>query len=189
VRGVVMAGGECSRMGREKALLKYGDKSLIEYSLEALAGIEGQPLVISNNESIMDCLGDVEVIPDFFLGRGPLGGLYTALEHCRDDIVAVACDAPLLERKTVDRLVAERGAADIAVYTNEGQLYPFPGIYSIALLPDIESRLEGAGRDLSLQDLIRAHERVSYIEITEGVETLVGINTPEDYRRVTGLEI
>ena len=138
---------------REKALLKYGDKTLIEYSLEAIAGIEGVPLVISNNESVLGSLGGVELIPDFFLGRGPLGGIYTALEHCRDDIITVACDAPLLERKTVDRLVRERGSADIAVYTNEGQLYPFPGIYSIALLPDIESRLEGAGRDLSLQDL------------------------------------
>jgi len=177
-------------MGREKALMKYKGKTLIEYGIEAVSGIEGKPLVVSNNDEVRDFLsGVVEVIPDFLLGRGPLGGIYTAMEHTKDDIVIVACDTPLLKKETVNFLVREWGNADITVYTNEGKIYPFPGIYSISLIKDIEKRLEGAGRELSLQDFIRSTRQVKYIEITEGVDTLIGINTPEDYRRITGREI
>jgi len=189
VRGVVLAGGESSRMGREKALMKYNDRTLIEYSLESISGIEGKPLIISNNREVGNFLEGIEVIPDFLLGRGPLGGIYTALEHTKDDIVIVACDTPLLKKETVERLVTEWGNADISVYMNEGKIYPFPGIYSISLIKSVEKRLEGAGRELSLQDFIRNTRDVKYIEITEDVDTLSGINTPKDYRRVTGHDL
>lgn len=189
MRGVVLAGGESSRMGREKALMKYNDRTLIEYSLESISGIEGKPLIISNNREVADFLEGIEVIPDFLLGRGPLGGIYTAFKHTKDDIVIVACDTPLLKKETVERLVTEWGNADISVYMNEGKIYPFPGIYSISLVKAVEKRLEGAGRELSLQDFIRSTRDVKYIEITENVDTLSGINTPEDYRRVTGHEL
>ena len=189
MRGVVLAGGESSRMGREKALIRYEDKTLIEYSLEAISVVEGKPLVISNNPDVSDFLKDVEVVPDFLLGRGPLGGIHTAFEHTKDDIVIIACDTPLLKKETVEVLISEWGNADISVYTNEGAIYPFPGIYSISLIKSVEKRLEGAGRDLSLQDFIRSTENVKYIEITDDAHTLSGINTPEDYRRVTGHDI
>lgn len=189
VRGVVLAGGESSRMGREKALVAYNGKKLIEYSLESISGIEGRPLVVSNNNEVVSFLADVEVIPDFLLGRGPLGGIFTALEHCKDDIIIVACDTPLLKKETVEMLVTEWGNADITVYTNEGKIYPFPGIYSISLIKSLEKRLEGAGRDLSMQDFIRNTGNVKYIEITDEVSTLNGINTPDDYRKITGHEL
>jgi molybdopterin-guanine dinucleotide biosynthesis protein A len=173
-------------MGREKALMKYNDKTLIEYSLDVIADIEGEPLVVSNNREVQKFLKDIEVIPDLLVGRGPLGGIYTALEYTRDDILIVACDTPLLDQETIAMLTKEWGAADIAVYTHEGKIYPFPGIYSLSLIKDVEKRLEGAGKDLSLQDFIRSTANVKYIEKEEGVETLIGINTPEDYRKVTG---
>lgn len=189
MRAVVIAGGESSRMGREKALMQYLDRALIEYSLDAVAGLGDPPLVVSNNPEVRNYLRDIEVIPDFLLGRGPLGGIHAALEHTRSDIIIVACDAPLLVNNVVTRLVKARGEADIAVYVSEGKIYPFPGVYGLALLPSIEKRLEGAGRELSLQDMIRSTPAVRYVEIEDGVDALVGINTPDDYKRITGRDL
>lgn len=175
-------------MGREKALIKFKDKTLIEYSLEAVAGM-GAPLVVSNNEAVLDFLGCIEVIPDFLPGRGPMGGIHAAMKHTGDDIFVVACDTPLLDRKTLEYLADKRGKNLVAVYRHEGKVFPFPGYFSHKLLADVERRLEGAGRELAIQDLISGADKVAFVDITRGVESLIGINTPAEYRRITGMDL
>ena len=189
MRGVVLAGGKSERMGRDKVLMEYEGKTLVEYSLDAISILDDNPLVISNSREVASFLKDVEVVPDLLMGRGPLGGIHTALRTAEDDIFVVACDTPLLSKETVKNLADKKGYAQIAVYISDGKLFPIPAFYGLSLIDVIETRLEGAGQDLSLQDLIRSTEKTAYIEIEENVETLIGINTPEDYRRVTGHDV
>lgn len=186
MRAVVLAGGKSERMGCEKALMEYDGKTMVEYSLEAVSVIPGDPLVISNNPEVSDFLKGVEVVPDCLIGRGPLGGIHAGLEYTKDDIFIVACDTPFLSKDTIDILFNSAGKSEITVYIHEGKIFPMPGFYSYSLIETIEKRLEGAGRDLSLQDLVRSCSNVNYVDIEEEVETLVGINTPEDYNRATG---
>ena len=190
VRGVVLAGGESSRMGREKGLMIYQGMTLIEYALAVIPPAQGKPLIISNNSEVVEHFSDIEVIPDCLIGRGPLGGIHTALRHTQDNVIIIPCDAPLLPREYILALERESADVDICVYCCEDKIYPLPGFYSLNLLPDIESRMEGAGRELLLQDMIRSTQRVRYLELEADESRLfIGINTPEDYRRVTGHDI
>lgn len=116
---VVQAGGESTRMGENKALKPFLGRPLIQRVIERLAPVADELLVTTNQPDAFSFL-DLPLFPDLKPGRGPLGGLYTALVSARYLTVAVvACDMPfvsapllvaaagLLVQEDVDVVVAE----------------------------------------------------------------------------------
>ncbi|MCX8063463.1 MAG: NTP transferase domain-containing protein, partial [Anaerolineales bacterium] len=74
---VVQAGGESRRMGKDKALLPFLGKPLIQRILERLIPVVDEALVTTNHPERYGFL-NVPLVGDVFPGRGALGGLYTA---------------------------------------------------------------------------------------------------------------
>jgi molybdopterin-guanine dinucleotide biosynthesis protein A len=73
-------------MGRDKALLEWGNVSLLEYMSQLLSTVTGKVQIIGRGE-----------FPDRIPEKGPLGGILTALETTdRDRNLFVAVDLPLL---------------------------------------------------------------------------------------------
>ena len=73
-------------MGRDKALLEWGNMSLLEHMIQLLSTVSEKVRVIGRSE-----------FPDRLPGKGPLGGILTALELTdRDFNLFVAVDLPLL---------------------------------------------------------------------------------------------
>src|SRR5205085_12240677 len=91
--GFVLVGGRSSRMGRDKALLPYQSKTLLEYVAEQVLGAAGNVTLIGDPE----CYGRLgyPVYPDRVPECGPLGGIYTALSLSAGvwNLIA-ACDLP-----------------------------------------------------------------------------------------------
>jgi molybdopterin-guanine dinucleotide biosynthesis protein A len=84
--GFILAGGQSRRMGRDKALLNWGDGSLLSHMVHLLSTVAGKVQVIGRDE-----------FPDRVPGRGPLGGILTALEVTdKDANLFLAVDMPLL---------------------------------------------------------------------------------------------
>src|SRR4030095_12332635 len=84
--GFVLAGGQSRRMGRDKAMLNWGDVSLLEHMTQLLSTIADKVQIVGRGE-----------FPDKIPGKGPLGGILTALEATDRDVnVFVAVDLPLL---------------------------------------------------------------------------------------------
>jgi molybdopterin-guanine dinucleotide biosynthesis protein A len=84
--GFILAGGQSRRMGRDKAALEWGDSSLLDHMVQLLSTVTGRVRVVGRGE-----------LPDRIPGKGPLGGILTALEASETaENLVVAVDLPLL---------------------------------------------------------------------------------------------
>ncbi|TJY58179.1 molybdenum cofactor guanylyltransferase [Sinimarinibacterium sp. CAU 1509] len=95
VTGVILAGGQGARMGgRDKGLIEYKGRPLVEHQLELLRPQVGALMISANRNLDRYAVYGVPVVsdatPDF---RGPLAGMLAALRAARTPwVVCVACD-------------------------------------------------------------------------------------------------
>ena len=184
----ILAGGESRRMGTDKAALLFGGLSLLERTARTALFAGLTVLVVGRARPDGWQTPKVDFVLDAAPGRGPLGGLETALKHAGGPVLAVACDMPLLASEALiwlrDRAAASTSKHGLVVL-NEGQWEPLFSVYPPACLPLIESRL-AAGR-LSLHGLIEAGEFARADAPGWVAAQLVNINTPEELRRLSGI--
>ena len=141
----VQAGGESRRMGRDKALMPFLGRPLIQRVIDRLSPIANEVILTTNNPDKYRFLG-LPLFPDIKPGRGSLGGLYTALSSATCETVAVvACDMPFASTSLIeaaDRLLVEK-AADVVIPDSGGGLEPMHAVYRReTCLPAIESAIE-----------------------------------------------
>jgi molybdopterin-guanine dinucleotide biosynthesis protein A len=142
---VIQAGGQSSRMGEDKALKPFLGRPLIQRVIERLAPIADELIVTTNRPGDYTFLS-LRLVSDLKPGRGPLGGLYTALASASSPLVAVvACDMPFASAKLIEsagRLLVEEAADVVIAKTDEGY-EPFHAVYRReTCLPAIESSIE-----------------------------------------------
>ena len=80
VAGVLLAGGNSSRMGRNKALMPLAGLRLVDRVLGVLSGILDDLLMVTNSPDLYADLG-VRMVPDLVAGKGALGGIHSAIHH------------------------------------------------------------------------------------------------------------
>ncbi len=76
VHGFVLAGGQSSRMGRDKALLRLNGVALVEIAVKRLRDFCAEVSLVGNRE---DLAGFAPVIPEKRLGTGPGAGIEAGL--------------------------------------------------------------------------------------------------------------
>src|SRR4051812_38889664 len=99
VAGFVLAGGRSSRMGRDKALLSFAGRPLVQHALDLLSKV-----LLSDCGLERSIVGDrpdlaayAPVIPDEETGRGPLQGICRAMAASSAELsVFISVDTPLL---------------------------------------------------------------------------------------------
>jgi molybdopterin-guanine dinucleotide biosynthesis protein A len=112
VAGIVLAGGLSSRMGQDKALLRWHGRSLLEHSCALLAALGAQPVRVSGDYPGFDS------VPDTVPRCGPLGGLYSVVETLEDGPAWVLpVDMPLLDVTLLRQL--RDAAAPCVTYSGE----------------------------------------------------------------------
>ena len=91
---ILLAGGQSTRMGRDKAALDFHGKSLLRYQAEKLRRIGIEDLVIAGGDV---SLPGARTVQDRFPGHGPLGGLHAALEQIENpSALVLPVDTPLV---------------------------------------------------------------------------------------------
>jgi molybdopterin-guanine dinucleotide biosynthesis protein A len=142
---VVQAGGQSTRMNEDKALKLFRGRPLIQWVTERLAPVADELLVTTNRPDAYRFLS-LPVRPDVRPGRGPLGGLYTALVCAKYSSVAVvACDMPFA---SAPLLVAGAGfldddQADVAIAESSEGFEPLHAVYRReACIPAIEASMD-----------------------------------------------
>jgi molybdopterin-guanine dinucleotide biosynthesis protein A len=83
ILGVVLAGGQSTRFGSDKALAELGGKSLLSRAVESLSQWCAK-VVIAGREAGPET-GETECVGDYpKAGMGPLGGIAAGLRHAQD---------------------------------------------------------------------------------------------------------
>lgn len=163
--GVVLAGGESRRLGRDKALLRPGGReTLLEHALAVLgaARLVERAVSVSSSEraaalrEAIPALAAIPFVVDVTPGRGPLAGLHAALTRFPGrSIVLVACDMPGLDPVAL-RLLLAYPDADVVVPCSGERAQPLHARYGPACRP-VAGRLLVEGR-LAMRDLLAAPE-------------------------------
>jgi molybdenum cofactor guanylyltransferase len=99
--GVVLAGGQSSRMGRDKALLPWQGRPLIEHQIAVLKAAGVDAVRVSGQRP------DYEGIADPVAQAGPLGGIAGVAAACDDaELLIIPVDMPRLRPDLLQRLLA-----------------------------------------------------------------------------------
>jgi molybdopterin-guanine dinucleotide biosynthesis protein A len=139
----ILAGGQSTRMGVNKAFVEIDGQPLIERLLARVDGLGNEALLITNDPASYRHLGlpmHADVIP----GKSNLGGLYTALTRARHEhVLALACDMPFLNRDLLAYLISLREQYDVVIPLNrEGYPQSMHAVYGKACLAPIRQRVE-----------------------------------------------
>jgi len=132
-------------MGQDKALMPFLGRPLIQRVVDRLSPIADEMLVTTNNPRDYRFL-DLPLFPDLKLGRGALGGLYTALSSANGEAVAVvACDMPFASRSLIEAAhwLLVQDEADVVIPDSGGGLEPMHAVYRReTCIPAIEAAIE-----------------------------------------------
>jgi molybdopterin-guanine dinucleotide biosynthesis protein A len=199
IQGFIQAGGLSSRMGTDKAWLEIENRPMIERVLTAVGPVVNSLSIIVNAanphlqryESLAGSY-DAKVVYDMHDHRGPLGGIGTALTHCKSDQSALilACDMPFITTEFLAFLIDlhRREANQLTLpLDREERLQPLAGVYSASCRPAVEQMLNT--NDLRVDNLCRRvnTRRVAFSELAglmNAERLFVNINSIEEYRAI-----
>src|SRR6188474_498182 len=111
--GVVLCGGQSSRMGSDKGLLVLNNKTWTQKAIDTLSNFQ-IPIVISVNKNQYHDYSLIfpadTLIPDdpTLQLHGPLCGLLSVnLKYPEEDLLIVACDMPLMDTEFIKQLLTK----------------------------------------------------------------------------------
>ncbi|MFN3466363.1 MAG: molybdenum cofactor guanylyltransferase [Candidatus Brocadiales bacterium] len=184
---VIMAGGKSLRMGQDKALLKIGNLTMVEYQLQRLRPLFEEILLSTNSPEKFESLG-LETVQDLVPDRGPLVGIYSSLLRARySHLFAIACDMPFICPGLINYMKEDCKDYDVTVPETEQGLEPLHAIYSKTCLPVMKKyidRKDGKGRVIEFfrEVKVRVIKREEICGIQGGKDAFLNFNTPEEYR-------
>ncbi len=179
----ILAGGNSTRMGRDKALLRYGGETLLERLIREFSG--GELLLSAAEAGRYERFG-CRVVYDERRGVGPLEGIRRLLTEAESEALFLcAADMPLLRRELAEYVAAFVSSDyDCYIVTRGGRREPLCGIYTKKALPAVEERL-AAGRYRLAEVLRRARTKDIPLEYSRfDGKMLENVNTPRDYARL-----
>ena len=191
VAGIVLAAGESSRMGRDKARLGYKNSTFLETILNTLAeaGIERVAVVLGHHaEEIRSAsnLGSADVVINHDYRRGQTSSLQVGLEALKSPelqaVVVCLVDHPAVSAQTLRRLVESfrESRAAVVIPTYQGRR-GHPVVIGRPLFDELKSLGPDAGANMVVR---QHHEATQFVELNDpGI--LLDIDDPESYRRLT----
>ena len=165
ILGVVLAGGQSTRFGSDKALAELGGQTLLARAYDALSGF-CELVVVAGRDK-----GPGHVIPDWpHAGMGPLGGIAAALRLAQDEdygsVLSCGVDSVQLPENLLELLApAPAHLAD----------QPVVGHWPVGATPTLERILEGNGR----HSMLAFAEAVGARAVKTDSQS-ANINTPAD---------
>lgn len=188
IGGVVLCGGQSSRMGRPKAWLPFGNELMLPRVVRLLRQAVTPIVVVAAAEQKLPFLrSEIEIIRDTEPGRGPLQGLAAGLEALRgraDAAYVSSCDVPFLQPAFVRRLIELLGDFVICVPEVGGYRHPLAAVYRIEAAAAAarllaEDRLRPTFLFDEMPTRIIPPEELADADPT--FQSLRNLNTPADY--------
>ena len=137
--GLVLAGGESRRMGRDKALLAWGDTDLLGHALRRLAAVTSEQMILSGARARHTGRG-VAVVTD--PAQGALAAVAAGLAAAGGrPVLVLAVDVPLVTSALLGRLVELLPGHDAVVPVSARGDEPLSAVYGPACLDAMRRRL------------------------------------------------
>jgi molybdenum cofactor cytidylyltransferase len=201
---ILLAAGESTRMGRPKALLPWGNETLIEYQVGELraAGIEDIVVVLGHDADVIQhhVAGARTIVNDSYReGRASsLRAGASAIKDGADAVLVLSVDQPR-PRKVHERLLTAHagGGALVTVPACDGRR-GHPVVVAETLLPELRAGTEAERgmhgvierHEVEVRELafiLLQHESMANEPDLTALMVLLDINTPEDYENALAI--
>ena len=136
--GIVLCGGQSSRMGSDKGLLEFNEKTWVRTATDKIDKLL-LPFVISVNKNqhkeYSSFFSSRQLVADndSLKLKGPLCGLLSVhIKFPGEDLLVLACDMPLIEPELLQELLSQydqHASYDAFIYTNDSEPEPLCGVY------------------------------------------------------------
>ncbi len=194
VSGVILAGGQSRRLGRDKAVEPFQGQPLIRRVMDRVAQVTQEIVVVVADPARGGALplhATHHVALDQYPGGGSLGGIFSGLSAARRPwALVVSCDMPFLNPALLRYMLTLRQDADAVVPVVEGRPEPTHALYSKVCLSAMESCLQAG--ELKISGFFN-QVRVRYLEESEIARhdpeflSFFNINTPEELQQALSL--
>jgi molybdenum cofactor guanylyltransferase len=144
VTGVILAGGQSRRMGRDKAFLPFGKGLLIERVIEVAQQVTDGVILITNTPEQYQHFG-LPMFSDVIPQAGSLGGIYTGLVSAKTPYsLCLACDMPFVKPEFLRFLCDTAAEADVVIPRNDEDFQPLCAVYSQVCREPIRQKIEAS---------------------------------------------
>ncbi|MBL8812752.1 MAG: molybdenum cofactor guanylyltransferase [Planctomycetaceae bacterium] len=200
IGAVILCGGHSTRMGRDKAMLPFGNETLLARIVRLVgSAVTGRIIVVAGADISADryratcaeLAASVEFVKDDLPDSGPLEGLrrgLAALSHDTEIAFVCSCDMPLLQPRVILQLCSVlngQPSETVAVVPDvQGQLHPLCAVYRTSTAATAAGLLaKGERRLRAFVEALDVH-RIGDDELNLADPELVSLmncNTPRDY--------
>lgn len=185
--GLILAGGQSRRMGRNKALLPLHGRPLIEHAIARLQPQVAQLLVSTN--APLPLAGELPQLADTLEDAGPLAGILTGLRWLQQHgsgewLLSVAVDTPFFPEDLAQQLWQARGPKDVIISAASGDRpHPVCSLWHLSVKEDLVGYLQTERQRRVLAFLARhPHRRVNFA--IEERDPFSNFNTPQDWQQL-----
>lgn len=170
MNGLVLSGGQSSRMGHDKALIDYHGLPQYAYVYELLLGFCDEVFISSKeNKYPLPTLIDNSK----YENMGPIAGLLTAFDYQETDWLVLAIDYPGITAKDIEKLLAPHSKLAAVYYNAETEFFePFIACYCKEFKPFLFAEYELG--NTSMQKLL--HRADIQKILPENLEAIKSIN-------------
>lgn len=169
ISAYILCGGTNKRMGTEKGLIVYNDKTFIEWIIDAVKPLTNSIFLVTKNEDYKQF--GYPLIPDIHHSKGPVGGIFTALKHSNtDNNLILSSDIPNITSHVLKTYLVDKidDSHDVIYVADENRDYPLIGIYSKKITKEFETALN--------------NDHLKLIKLLEKVKCNCVETKPENYR-------
>ena len=183
---VILAGGESTRMGSPKALLKLANgETLLEFHIRHAKNLN-VPVMVADNGKHFCQDNTVKIIDDYIKndetgkGAGALSAIAGAIENLTSQngyLMVISCDcligADLVFAKLVHQIIDE----DV-VYLKSEKDFPLLGLYQVDLLNDLVDFLDKGNRSVMK---FLADKKVKTVDLPNDWVKLANFNDKDEF--------
>jgi molybdopterin-guanine dinucleotide biosynthesis protein A len=186
VTGVILAGGQSRRMGRDKAFLPFGKGLLIERVIEVVQQVTADVILITNTPELYRRFG-LPMFSDVIAEAGSLGGIYTGLVSAKTPYsLCLGCDMPFVKPTFLRFLCRTAAEADVVIPRNAEDFQPLCAVYSQVCRDPIRHKIEvGQLKITGFFDQVRVRvidgDLLTRYDPTDVM--FFNANTPEEYAK------
>lgn len=145
--GVVLAGGSSRRLGRDKAMLRFGGAPLLKIVVDRITHVCDHVVVaVDQPERYQELRLPAKLVADAAPGLGPISGLQSGLQACEaEHVLVVACDLPFLNVELLRFMADLPRSYQALVPWSEDRWQPLCAIYARSCLKVVDAMVSAGG--------------------------------------------
>ena len=147
ILGAILAGGQSTRMGKDKLFLEIDNKKLIEHTIDKVKKYLKEVIIITNQDNEFFSKNNLITVKDCIEGQlGPLVGILTAMKWAKENltkcswIATFPCDTPFFPESVIKSFIkeSEKKEALILCASSHGRKHNIFGLWSLDLYDKLQ---------------------------------------------------